>query len=242
MHEHVAEKASAIERSRHYACSKCGKVFLDDDEVRDAIKEDGENAFVYCAGRKCRAEIKLWDIIEQKLASEEFREKVRLLREASKQAIDNESRELILVGHAFSISGEAGQIFRPVANSDHGIDGEIEFKDYAGNASGKRVYLQLKNGDSYLKDRQRDRKAIFQIKKQRWADYWIAHEYPVMLVIRTSNGTIRWLNVTKHLQRLKDAGDWPVTQIEFEGEDFTPLNLLKLRQEVLGPPPDERKM
>ena len=241
VHEHVEEKASEIERSRHYACSKCGKVFLDDNEVREAITEDGENAYVFCSGRKCQARIELWDIIEQKLASAEFREKVRLLREASQQAIDNESRELILVGHAFSISGEAGQIFRPVANSDHGIDGEIEFKDYEGNASGKRVYLQLKSGDSHLKDRQRDRKTIFQIKKARWADYWIAHEYPVMLVIRTSDGNIRWLNVTKHLQRLKDSGDWPVKQIEFEGEDFTPLNLLKLRKEVLGPPPDEKK-
>lgn len=41
-------------------------------------------------------------------------------------------------------------------NSDHGIDGEIEFKDDRGRASGKRLYVQLKSGDSYLKKRRSD--------------------------------------------------------------------------------------
>lgn len=50
--------------------------------------------------------------------------------------LDNESLELILVGHAFSTVGKAGHIFRPVANSDHGINGEIEFKDDKGKGSG----------------------------------------------------------------------------------------------------------
>ena len=66
--------------------------------------------------------------------------------------LDNESRELILavVSYAFSIVAEAGQIYRGYTNSDHGIDGEIEFKDDQGRASGKRLYVQLKSGDSYL--------------------------------------------------------------------------------------------
>jgi GTPase SAR1 family protein len=237
VHEHLAGKAHDVERSRHYACPTCGKPFLDDDEVREAMSEDGEDAFVFCSGRKCREKIPLWDAIEQKFASDEFRDKVRRLHEASKQAIDNESRELILIGHAFSIAGEAGQIFRPVANSDWGIDGEIEFKDYAGNLSDKRVYLQLKHGDSYLTPRKRDGGHIFRIKNPRWADYWIAHEYPVMLVIRTSDGRIRWVNATEELKQLKDAGHWPVTQIGFAGEDFNPYNLLQIRRHLLGPPP-----
>ena len=29
---------------------------------------------------------------------------------------------------------------------DHGIDGEVEFKDNDGNASGKKIYVQLKSG------------------------------------------------------------------------------------------------
>jgi hypothetical protein len=30
---------------------------------------------------------------------------------------------------------------------------EIEFKDDAGEATGKKLYLQLKSGDSYLRER-----------------------------------------------------------------------------------------
>ena len=241
VHEHLAAKATNVERSRHYACPKCGRPFLDHEETREALEEDGARAAVFCTARKCRKKIKLWDAIEQKFASDEFRERVRLLQAAAANAIDNESRELILVGHAFSIAGEAGQIFRPVPNSDWGIDGEIEFKDYHGQASGKRVYLQLKSGDSHLRDRQRDghQTEVFQIKNPRWADYWIAHEYPVMLVIRTSDGRIRWLNATEHLLQRKASGDWPVKQIEFEGEDFSPINLLSMRTQLIGPPPDE---
>jgi thiol:disulfide interchange protein len=75
------------------------------------------------------------------------------MEEQARNSIDNESKELILVGHVFAIIGEAGHIFRPTPNSDWGIDGEIEFKDDQGKASGKRVYLQLKSGDSYLQQR-----------------------------------------------------------------------------------------
>ena len=38
-----------------------------------------------------------------------------------------------------AIAGEANQIFRPVTMFDHGIDGEVEFKDNDGKDSGKRI-------------------------------------------------------------------------------------------------------
>ena len=135
------------------------------------------------------------------------------------------SLELILVGHAFSTAGEAGHIFRPTPNSDWGIDGEIEFKNDKGEASGRRVYLQLKSGDSYLRTRKSDGKEIFQIKNPRHAEYWQSHEYPVMLVIRTSDGEIRWMNVTEYLCQHGTA----TKQIIFEGEPFTALNVARLR-------------
>jgi hypothetical protein len=34
-----------------------------------------------------------------------------------------------------------------------------------------------------------------QIKNPRWADYWQQQSYAVMLVIRTSDGEIRWMDV-----------------------------------------------
>jgi Domain of unknown function (DUF4365) len=97
--------------------------------------------------------------------------------------LDNESRELILVGHATAIAAEAGHIFRPVTWADWGIDGEIEFKNDKGQASGKRVYVQLKSGDSYIYKRRSDDKEIFTIKNLRHAKYWLSQAYPVMLVI-----------------------------------------------------------
>ena len=35
-----------------------------------------------------------------------------------------------------------------------------------------------------------------QIKNPRWADYWQQQAYAVMLVIRTSDGEIRWMDVS----------------------------------------------
>jgi hypothetical protein len=135
----------------------------------------------------------------------------------------------ILAGHAIAIAAEAGQIYRPVAWADWGIDGEIEFKDEKGEASGRRVYMQLKSGDSYLCHRRRDGVEVFTIKKKRQAEYWLKQAYLVMLVIRTSDGKIRWMNVSEYLKR--HGAD--TKQIIFEGEPFTALNVVKLRDRVL---------
>jgi hypothetical protein len=130
--------------------------------------------------------------------------------------LDNESRELFLLGEVFRIAAAAGHIFRPTANSDWGIDGEIEFKNNRGQASGRRVYLQLKSGDSYLRTRKCDGKELFSIRS-RHAEYWCSHAYPVLLVIRNSAGHIRWMNITEYLQRHGTR----VKQVEFQGESFT---------------------
>ena len=143
---------------------------------------------------------------------------------------DNESRELILVGHATAIAAEAGQIFRPVAWADWGIDGEIEFKDDQGRASGQRLYLHLKSGDSYLYQRKRDDEEIFTIKNPRHVEYWLSQAYPVMLVIRTSDGRIRWMNVTDYL---KEHGK-ETKQIVFQGQPFTAPDVVRKRAEILG--------
>jgi hypothetical protein len=118
-------------------------------------------------------------------------------------------------------------------NSDHGIDGEIEFKDDQGRASGKRLYVQLKSGDSFLKKRQRAGVEVFQIKNPRWADYWQQQAYAVMLVVRTSDGEIRWMDVSALLKR-KSAGGKAVKQIIFEGERFDMMSVRRWRKNVLG--------
>ena len=70
--------------------------------------------------------------------------------------------------------------------------------------------MALPSGDSHLRDRQRDGREIFQSKNARWAEYWIAHEYPVMLVIRTSDGTICWLNTDHNAFNGRTSGNLEV--------------------------------
>jgi hypothetical protein len=214
-----------VKRERHYVCGRCQSAIEDRQAVQKRLSRGVKD--ILCVN--CETRIQLWDLIEEKFASEETQLQVREMDEQARRAIDNESRELILVGHAFAIAGEAGQIFRPAPNSDWGIDGEIEFKNDKGAASGRRVYLQLKSGDSYLESR-KDGREVFKIKKDRHFKYWQAHEYPVMLVIRTSDGQIRWMNMTEHLKKQVK----PVKQIIFDGEPFTAASVRRLRERVLG--------
>jgi hypothetical protein len=228
VHEHLLARAQDVTRVRLYVCPHCDTPL----ENRKAIEIRLKKGFKDIVCSACEERVVLIDLIEEKFASDEFARRVREMDERARINLDNESRELILVGHAYAIAGEAGQIFRPTPNSDWGIDGEIEFKDHKGKASGKRLYLQLKSGDSYLHERKRDETEIFAIKEKRWADYWQQQAYPVMLVIRTSDGKIRWMNVTEYLKH-HSAGGKKVTQIVFDGEDFTAPNLQKMRDRLI---------
>jgi hypothetical protein len=234
--KHLKEHAGNVVRLRHYFCvnKRCrlvGKPFGYRTVIDEALAAGDDK--VHCPG--CGKSIPLRDLIETKLESDEKRKQARVMQEEAQLKIDNESRDLILVGHAYFIAGEAGQIYRGYTNSDHGIDGEIEFKDDAGRATGKRLYLQLKSGDSYLTERKRDEAEVFKIKNPRWADYWQQQAYPVMLVIRTSDGHIRWMDVSAWLKR-NTAGGKTVKQIVFEGERFDALTLRRWRDLVLGRP------
>lgn len=67
--------------------------------------------------------------------------------ETATRELDTQALEQMLIGHMMAIAGEAHPIFRPVTMFDHGIDGEEEFKDNDGKASGKRITIQLKSGN-----------------------------------------------------------------------------------------------
>lgn len=226
VHEHLQMKAQDVVRLRHYVCLHCHTPVENLKTAWERLNRGQKD--ILCVN--CEKRVPLWDLIEQKFASEEFQQRVRELEEKARISIDNESKELILVGHAFAIAGEAGQIFRPTPNSDWGIDGEIEFKNHKGEASGKRVYLQLKSGDSYLQTRKGDGKEVFTIKSPRHTEYWQAQAYPVMLVIRTSDNQIRWMDVTGYLQRQEKK----TNRIIFDGEPFTALSVVRLRDRLLS--------
>lgn len=152
-------------RLRHYCCGnkKCAdfeKPYRDREAIQQGVAPGGAGK-LFC--RKCGKPIFLRDAIEKKFDSPAVKEQSRKIQDQVQVALDSESRDLILVGHALSIVAEPGQIHRGYTNSDHEIDGEIEFKDDQGRATGKRLYVQLKSGDSYLTKRKGDGAEVFHI-------------------------------------------------------------------------------
>jgi hypothetical protein len=181
--------------------------------------------------------VPLIDFIEQRLKSDPVARKILLMEQTATRELDTQALEQILIGHMMAVCGEANQIFRPVTIFDHGIDGEVEFKDNAGNASGKKIYVQLKSGNSYLRTRRRDGREVFDLKNERHLDYWINQPVDVYLVIRQtdelSGETIRWMNVTRYLKNRKDKTS---RQIVFEGERLDMQAVWKLRDRFCPPP------
>jgi GTPase SAR1 family protein len=225
VHEHLLAKAQNVTRVRTYVCPNCDNPVMDIEAMKDRLELGKKD--IGCL--RCDERIPLFDLIEDKFASDEFRQKVRDMDERAEINLDNQSKELILVGQAITISAEANQIFRPLIWADWGIDGEIEFRNDKGEASGKHVYLQLKSGDSYTYTRKSDGKEIFTIKNPRHPEFWLNHPSPVMLVIRTSDGQIRWMNVTDYLKKRGKN----VKQIVFEGESFSALSVIRLRDKLV---------
>jgi hypothetical protein len=139
------------------------------------------------------------------------------------------------VHHVGLVVAEAGQIFRELLPQDHGIDGEIEFKRKnvtKGKATGKKIYLQLKSGDSYLRERIRDNTEIFDVDKKH-ARYWQDHNYDVWLIIRNADGQTRWMNATVYLKE-HSVGGREVKQIIFNGEPFTAGAVRAMRDQMVG--------
>jgi small GTP-binding protein len=251
VHEHLLQKGQDVMRLRHYVCPHCGtpvgnrevamkrlEAWLEkkatDRAAGGGIKAGlgkAEIPTIICS--ECEKRVPLWDEMEQWFASPEMQQRVRELQEQSAIVLDNESKERALVGEVISAVALAGQICREFNVSDHGIDMEIEFKDDAGEATAKKLYLQLKSGDSYLRKRQRGEAEVFTIKDERHAHYWMAQAFPVLLVIRTSEGEVRWMEVRDWLKRASRSGKKPVKQIVFEGERFDVMSVRRWRDRVL---------
>jgi len=165
-----------------------------------------------------------------------MKERVREMQEQSAIVLDNESKERALVAEVISTVALAGQLAREFNVSDHGIDMEIEFKSDDGEASGRKLYLQLKSGDSYLRKRQRDEEEVFRIKDERHARYWMAQAFPVMLVVRDSEGGVRWMEVRDQLRRGTGEGQKVVKSIQFAGERFDVMSVRRWRERLLTVP------
>jgi WD40 repeat protein len=233
VHRHLDKYGCDVTRDRRYVCPNCEQLVIDLDKVRRRL-EAGKD-FITC--QECDKQVPLIDFIEQRLKSDPVARRILSMEETATRELDTQALEQILIGHMMAVCGEANQIFRPVTMFDHGIDGELEFKDNDGQASGQKIYVQLKSGNSYLRKRQRDGREIFDVKKERHLDFWLTQPVDVYLVIRQTEepgreGTIRWMNVTRYLKNRKDKES---RQIVFEGEPLNMQAVWKLRDQFCPP-------
>jgi small GTP-binding protein len=229
VHEHLLQSARDVERLRHYVCQNCGTSIGNSLVAMKRLNEGKKD--IICVD--CERRIPLWDQLEELFASEEIRRRVHNLQKESAIVLDTESKERALVGEVISTVALAGQISREFNVSDHGIDLEVEFKSDTGHATGRKVYLQLKSGDSYLAKRKRDGAEVFKIDKARHADYWKDQAFPVLLVIRGSDGRTRWMDVRNYLRRQSENSRKLVRQIVFTGERFDVMSVRRWRDDVL---------
>lgn len=235
VHRHLARYGSEVSRDRRYVCAnpKCRKPVKDLEAVRKRL--EAKKDFITC--QECDERVLLIDFLEQRLKSDPVARQILKMEEEATRQLDSQALEQILIGHMMAIAGEANQIFRPVTMFDHGIDGEVEFKDDDGKASGKRIYIQLKSGNSYLRSRKSDGSEVFDVKNERHLDYWVSQPVDVYLVIRqtdemTGGQTIRWMNVTRYL---KDRKDKKSRQIVFQGEKLDMEAVWRARDEFWPP-------
>jgi hypothetical protein len=232
VHEHLLKTATDVVRLRHYVCPHCGTP-VGNAEVAMKKLEEGKKDIPCLSCDDDAKRIPLWDALEELFASTKVEVDVGALQKEAAAALDNESKERALVGEVISTVALAGQICREFTVSDHGIDMEIEFKSQTGRATGRKVYLQLKSGDSYLRKRRADGAEIFSIDR-RHAEYWCNQAFPVFLIIRNSQGRVRWMDVQTSLRRTDIGKAKSAVQIVFSGNAFDVMSVRRWRERALG--------
>lgn len=100
-----------------------------------------------------------------------------------------------------------GMIFREQKGQDYGIDAIVEPKTDV-YASGQLIGLQIKSGDSYLKES--SEKAFVFRGEMKHYHYWLNHCLPVLIILVDINTrTCYWQRVEKHLITLTEKS-WKI--------------------------------
>jgi DNA-directed RNA polymerase subunit RPC12/RpoP len=227
VHRHLEKYARDVRRDRRYVCTNCGRAVSDLEAVRERLA--AKKNFIIC--QRCDRKVLLIDHIEQRLATDPVARRVLRMDDRATRELDTQALEQILIGHMMAICGEANQIFRPVSMFDYGIDGEVEFRDSDGQPSGRKIYVQLKSGGSYLRTRKVDDREIFDIKNERHLTCWLSQPVDVYLVIRDAEEIIRWMNVTRYLKRRKDKRS---RQLVFDGERLDAPAVWRVRDDYIS--------
>jgi small GTP-binding protein len=252
VHEHLLQNAREVARLRHYVCPHCGTTVGNREVAMRRLdawlyKQPPDSGVagwlsarlgrtdaptIICSD--CEKRVPLWDEMEQSFASPETKQRVRELQEESAVVLDRESRERALVGEVISTVALAGQLSREFSVSDQGLDMEIEFKSDEGEATGRKLYLQLRSEESYQRARAGGGAEVFNIRDEARALYWTRQAFPVLLVIRNDEGEVRWMDVREYLKRESHDGQRAVRRIVFEGERFDVMSVRRWRDRALG--------
>jgi hypothetical protein len=102
---------------------------------------------------------------------------------------------------------------------------EIEFKDDTGRLSGRKVYLLLRSGDSFLNSREHDSAEVFKVWNEGNQFYWMEQVVPVILVVRKSSGQVSWMEIGDWLKRASKNGLTSFSEILFEGKRFDVMSV-----------------
>jgi WD40 repeat protein len=234
VHDHLKAKTTGLERLRNFFCPKCREEATDRRAIDAALtKKRTKVVCTYCDPENGPGLIDLNDVLEQQFASKEGEAGADQAGRRANEEITAASKEGVMVGEVQTIVFAADQIYRTVAEPDEGVDGEIEFRNSRKKATGLTYRVQLKSGDSHLR-RLRVGTEKFPMK-EHYEDLWAGKDkVPVLLIIRTSDGRIRYINATEAIRVAQKANAGrPVTQIVFTGEDFTREAVLRLRDERL---------
>lgn len=246
IHAHLQGRCDKALRLRHYVCPHCHTPKGNPEALMKKLLEKRKTASVVCDA--CDQLFGLWDDLEKLFASDDVRRQVEGLQAVDVVRLDSRRKGKLLALEVGSRITSADQkCFEIPATEDEGIDMELEFTNDEGKGTGKRLYLQLKSGNSHLKKR-KDGSEIFGIEEQRWVEYWLQQPHPVMLVIGTFSeedaravgkeklefADVRWMEITSVLKRESQNGTKPVKQIEFKGERLDLSSVRKWREKAVS--------
>jgi len=247
IHTHLLARAESACRLRHYVCPHCHTPKGNPQVLMQKLFVKKKQARAVCDN--CDKSFELWDELERLFASEDVRAEVEGLQAIDAIRLDTRRKGKLLALEVMArITSTDQKCFEIPGTEDEGIDVELEFTEDDGKGSGKRLYLQLKCGNSYLRKRESDGAEIFRIKKRAWVDYWLKQPCPVMLVIGTfpederglagkdklEFDQVRWMEISEYLRRESDGGKKPVKQIVFTGERFDLASIQRMRDMVLA--------
>lgn len=99
------------------------------------------------------------------------------------------------------ILAELGLIFRETPNSDVGIDGQIEYVNNEGEATGKIIAVQIKSGDSYLYNSKNDISNWTFYPEDKHKNYWEKFPIPVILLVYSpQNDNVYFIDARYYLK------------------------------------------